>query len=60
MITNDNLDAQIGEILRLTPYSGECFVRGSLRGRNITVQRERVRESLRRVDPIGKKHEKKV
>ena len=54
VITDDNLDAQIWEILRLTPYSGECYVRGSLRGRNITVQRERVRESLRRVDPIGR------
>ena len=54
VITDDNLDAQIREILRLTLYSGECYVRGSLKGRNITVQRERVRESLRRVDPIGK------
>ena len=54
VITDDNLGAKIREILRLTPYSGERYVRGSLRGRNITVQRERVRESLRRVDPIGK------
>ena len=54
VITDDNLD-EIRKILRLTPYSGECFVGGSLRGRNVTVQRERVRESLRRVDPIEKK-----
>ena len=53
-ITNDNLCGEIEEILRLTPYSGESYVRGALRGRGIWVQRSRVRESLSRLDPVGR------
>ena len=58
-ISERDLDAQIQEILRLTPYSGECYVRGSLKGRNINVQRSRVRESLGRVDTIGRRMRKR-
>lgn len=53
-ITDNELDNQIRDILRLTPYSGESYVRGSLKGRQINVQRARVRESLSRIDPIGR------
>ena len=53
-ITDNDLDNQIKDILQLTPYSGECYVRGSLKARNINVQRARVRESLGRVDMIGR------
>ena len=53
-ITEGDLDYQIRDILRLTPYSGESYVRGSLKGRRINVQRARVRESLCRTDPIGR------
>ena len=52
-ITNDELDNQIREILQLTPYSGESYVRGSLKSRNIHVQRSRIRQSLRRIDGVG-------
>lgn len=45
-ITDNDLDNQITDILRLTPYSGECYVRGSLKSRSIHVQRALVRESL--------------
>lgn len=50
-ITNDNLDQLIADIIQQTPGSGETYVTGSLRGRGIRVQRWRVRERLRIVDP---------
>ena len=53
-VTDIELDEKIREILQLTPYGGECYVRGSLKGRNVNVQRSRIRESLQRVDGIGR------
>ena len=53
-ITDEELDREVQQILNLTPYSGETYVRGSLKGRNINVQRFRVRESLKRIDGIGR------
>lgn len=53
-ITNDDLDRLIADIIRQTPGSGETYVTGSLRGRGIRVQRWRVRERLRTVDPVGR------
>ena len=53
-ISDEELDVHIERILQLTPYSGEVYIIGSLKARNVRVQRERVRESLLRVDPIGR------
>ncbi|XP_060786524.1 uncharacterized protein LOC132892147 [Neoarius graeffei] len=53
-IANVDLDRLIAEILRQTPGSGETYITGSLRGRRIRVQRWRVRERLRTVDPVGR------
>ena len=53
-ISDEDLDEQVRQILCLTPYSGETYVRGGLKGRHIVVQRERVRQSIYRVDPIGR------
>ena len=53
-ITDEELDKEIQGTLTLTPYSGESFVRGSLKGKGIHVQRSRIRESLKRVDGIGR------
>ncbi len=53
-ISDNELDERIQEILQLTPYSGESYVWGGLKGRSIHVQRARVRQSIRRVDPIGR------
>ena len=53
-ITDEELDRQIQQILNLTPYSGETYVRGSLKGRGINVQRFRIRESLKRIDGLGR------
>ena len=53
-ITDDALYDEIEDILRLTPYSGESYVRGALRGRGIWIQRYRVRDTLARIDPVGR------
>jgi hypothetical protein len=54
VIQDDELDNVIQDILRLTPYSGETYVKGALRGRGIVVQRARIRASLFRIDPVGR------
>jgi hypothetical protein len=51
-ISDHELDNHIREILQLTPYSGESYVRGGLKGRQVNVQRRRA--SIQRVDPIGR------
>ena len=53
-ISDANLDEEVRKILRLTPYSGESYIVGGLKGRRIFVQRERVRKSLRWLDAIGR------
>ena len=53
-IQDEALDREIQDILRLTPYSGEAYVRGALQGRGISVQRARIRESLFHIDPVGR------
>ena len=53
-ISDADLDEEVKGILQLTPYSGETYIRGSLRGRSIYVQRSRIRGSLQRVDQIGR------
>ena len=53
-ITDEELDRQIQQTLDLTPYSGETNVRGSLKGRGINVQRFRIRESLKKIDGVGR------
>ena len=53
-ITDEELDRQIEQTLNSTLYSGESYVRGSLKGRGINVQRFRIRESLKRIDGIGR------
>lgn len=37
----------------MTMDSGICYVRGSLLSRGVVIQRQRVIDSLRRVDPIS-------
>ena len=53
-ISDEELDGQVRDILNLTPYSGKSYVRGGLKGRGINVQRSRIRESLQRIDGIGR------
>ena len=53
-ISDNELDDVVQQILRDTPNSGEVMVIGALVGRGIRVQRRRARESIWRVDPVGR------
>ena len=52
-LTDLELDESIGNMCELHPLIGEKTICGRLRSQGIHVQRERIRESLRRVDPTG-------
>ena len=54
VMTNEELDSLVTVILQSTPNAGEAYVLGSLRSRDLRIQRWRVRDSLNRVDPIGR------
>ena len=52
-LTDVQLDRMIREVLGVTPSAGLRLVQGSLRRRGVYVQRARVLQSLRRVDPVS-------
>ena len=51
-LSDHELDMLVREILSVTPQSGVGLVQGALRSRGLRIQRHRVIESLRRLDPI--------
>lgn len=53
IVSNDELDGIVREIASQFPRIGYRRLEGELRSRGTTITRARVRESLRRVDPIG-------
>uniref|UniRef100_A0A3B3QRV3 Integrase catalytic domain-containing protein n=1 Tax=Paramormyrops kingsleyae TaxID=1676925 RepID=A0A3B3QRV3_9TELE len=53
-LSNTELDNIILRVLALTPNAGETYIAGSLRGRGVRVQRWRIRERLRILDPVGR------
>ena len=53
-ISDADLDGLVSSILSQAPRSGESLMIGSLRSRGLRVQRERIRDSIMRVDPIGR------
>ncbi len=53
LMSDDELDSIVSEVVSLFPRIGEKPISGKLRSRGILIQRERVRQSLRRVDPYG-------
>ena len=53
-ITDEQLDRQVRNILQSTLRVGLSLTRGALRARGVNVQRERVRESMNRVDPLSR------
>ena len=59
-ITDAELKSVIESILQQTPYAGETYIRGGLVARQIFVQRNRVRECLRLLDPVGRAVRKRV
>lgn len=52
-LSDSDLDSLVFEITSLFLYCGEKSVNGRLRSQGIIVTRDRIRESLRRVDPSG-------
>ena len=55
-ITDSELDVLVENISSIYPMYGEKMLIGRLRGRGVIVQRQRVRASLHRVDPVGVEH----
>ena len=53
-MSNEQLDGHVRVILQNTPNVGLSLTRGALRARGLNVQRERVRESMNRVDPLSR------
>ena len=53
VLSDTDLDALIVEILNEFPNAGYSRATGHLRARGIRVQRERIRSSMRRVNPEG-------
>ena len=53
-ITDEGLDESISEVLHELPNTGERLMIGALASKGIRVQRTRIRESLQRLDPVGK------
>jgi hypothetical protein len=53
-IEDGELDIFVGQVLHYSPHSGERMVFGALKGYGLKVQRERVRQSIGRVDPVSR------
>ena len=53
-LSNERLDEHVRDILLTTPNVGLSMMRGALRGRRLNIQRERIRESMNRVDPVSR------
>ena len=46
------LDVFVRLIIHLSSNSGQVMIRGALQGQGVHVQRWRLRESVRRIDPL--------
>ena len=46
------LDVFVRLIIHLSSNSGQVMIRGALQGQGVHVQRWRLRESIRRIDPL--------
>ena len=53
-IDDDELDIFVQHILHYSPESGERMVMGALKGFGVKIQRERLRNSIERVDPVSR------
>lgn len=52
-ISENNLTAVVQSVKSLTPNIGQSRMLGALRSRGLHVQRWRVREIMRKIDPVG-------
>ena len=48
-ISNTELDELLKSIMAVTPRAGESYIRGSLRGSGVRIQRWRIRERLQAI-----------
>lgn len=53
-LSNEELDSLILQVLSSTPNVGQTYIQGSLQSRGLRIQRRRIRERLRIIDPIGR------
>ena len=53
-MSDSELDSVLSDVLALTPNAGETYVMGSLRSRGIIVQRRRLQDRLKVLDPVGR------
>lgn len=51
--SNEDLQAAVRGIKVNHPNSGQVMVQGHLRAQGISVQRSRIRSTIRQVDPLG-------
>lgn len=52
-ISDEALDDIVRSFMHEHPNRGEKIIKGRLGSRGIRVQRQRLRDSMRRVDPVG-------
>lgn len=52
-ISNEDLTSLIKQIRLDTPYAGVSMTYGSVRARGLKVTRERIRSTLRSIDPLN-------
>ncbi|CAB4029285.1 uncharacterized protein LOC110050550, partial [Paramuricea clavata] len=52
-ISEEELTRTMEDIIKITPNIGQSRMVGALRARGLNIQRHRVRECLRRIDPVG-------
>ena len=53
VVSDSDLDQLVERIILLHPHCGEKTVTGQLRSQGYKIQRQRIRDSIRHVDPIG-------
>ncbi|RHZ83188.1 hypothetical protein Glove_99g271 [Diversispora epigaea] len=53
ILSNDELDHVILSIKEQQPNARQVIIMGALKGRGIKIKKQRLRESLRRIDPFG-------
>lgn len=52
ILSDVELDESVGTVVLVHPQCGERSVTGYLRSQDLHIQRERIRQSIRRVDPL--------
>lgn len=53
-VSETELDEIVSNILLRTPDAGEVMIMGAVRSRGLRIQRQRIRDSIRRVDPVSR------